>query len=145
MPVLRWLLVVPSGIAGILLGFAATIAFLAIADRFCPPELLISGMCTASWYRTAETAALCSGAALGAFAAVALPAFVVPAHKARVAAMAFCMGAVYALWGVATAGTSAWPPAASALAAGTAAVAWVLASGKLQAAPSSKQTLGDGA
>lgn len=145
MPVFRWLLVVPSGIAGVLLGFAAALAFLGIADRFCPPELLMSGTCTASWYRTAESAALCSGAALGAFAAVALPTFVAPAHKARVAAMAFCMGAVYALWFAVAAGGSAWPPAASALAAGMAAVGWVLASGKLRAAPSSKQTLGDGA
>lgn len=145
MPVLRWLLLVPSGIAGVCLGFAAALALLGIADRFCPPDLLISGMCTASWYRTAERAALCSGAAVGAIAAVALPTFVAPAHKARVAAMAFCLGAVYALWGLAAAGAYAWPALASALAAGMAALGWVLARGRMQAAPSSKQTLGDGA
>jgi hypothetical protein len=124
-PFFRWLFVVPVGVAGVFLGLGSAVVLVVAVARLCPPELIVSGVCTASWYRAAESAAICIGAALGAFATVAFPSLIAPRHKVRVALAAFLAGAGYSAWFVASAGASAVLPFASALAAGAGAT-WLV-------------------
>lgn len=118
MLVVRWLLVVPLGILGVIAGFAVAIALVSIADALCPRELVVSGMCTAPWYGAAFDAATCAGAIVGAWFAVVLPAAVAPAHRKRIAALAFVLGAGYAAYALAAVGASLLLPFVLALVAG---------------------------
>jgi hypothetical protein len=145
MPVLRWILVLLLVAAGVFLGFAAALVFLGAARHFCPPEWMISGMCNAPWFPAAQRVALCSGAALGAFACVVLPSCVAPARRRRVAVGAFTAGSSYALWFAVTAGAAALLPLASALAAGMVGVGLVFSRSKVQPGPSVQQAPGGGA
>lgn len=116
--VIRWLLTIPSAALGWMAMFAAGFSMLALLQRLCPPELVVSGMCTAAWYRSAETAAFALSAALGAALFVALPSLVAPAHRARVAGVAWLLGCVYTTWLAVAVGASVALPAAAAVGSG---------------------------
>jgi hypothetical protein len=118
MPLLRWLLVVPLGLAGAFFGFASAAFLASAAVKLCPEELLVSGMCTASWYPALEQSIMCFGGALGAVGAVALPALAAPAHKKYVALVALILGAAYSLWVLVGVGSFVLLPAVAAIAAG---------------------------
>jgi hypothetical protein len=117
---LRWVVVVALGLVGALIGVLVGLGLSRLVVRFCPPELVVSGVCTASWAPMAETAAHCVGAAVSALLVVALPALVAPSHRTRVATAAFVCGTLYVLWGLIEVGTYALGPVASAIAAGAA-------------------------
>ena len=114
----RWLLIVPLGIAGGWAGIIAAIALHGISTRLCPSELLISGMCTAWWFRYAELMSFCLGAAFGAVLVVALPSLAAPRFHKRVAIVAFGAGVIYASYFLLRAGVSVLVPFAFAVVAG---------------------------
>jgi hypothetical protein len=118
MPITRWLLVLPLGVAGVFAGFAVAIALVSLAERVCPAEMLVSGMCIAPWYRFAETGAYCVGAVVGAACAVALPFLAAPSHKQGVALVALALGTAFAAWFLFGAGTSVALPFACAVGSG---------------------------
>jgi hypothetical protein len=118
MPIARWLLVLPLGVAGVVAGFAVAIALVSLATRVCPAEMLVSGMCVAPWYRFAEAAAYCVGAAVGAACAIGLPYLAAPSHKQHVALVALALGTVCAAWFMFGAGTSVALPFACAVGSG---------------------------
>lgn len=60
----RWLAIVPAAVLSWLAGLVAGLGLLALAQRLCPPEAMVSGMCTAPWYAGAETAILCASTAV---------------------------------------------------------------------------------
>jgi hypothetical protein len=119
----RWILVPFACLAGVYAGIALALVLIQLADRLCPPELVVSGMCGAPWYPAAERAALCAGAALGGALAVLLPRQAAPAARPRVATAAFVCGAAYATWFLASVGSDILAPWAAALAGGALALA----------------------
>jgi hypothetical protein len=119
MSLLRWLLVVPLGVGGAFVGFVVA-AFLDSASvRLCPPELLVSGACTAAWYPALQQGIMCLGGALGAALVVSMPAFAAPAHKQYVALVALFLGAAYSLWALHGIGSFALLPVVAAVVAGS--------------------------
>ena len=114
----RWLAIVPAAVLSWLAGLVAGLGLLAIAERLCPPEAMVSGMCTAPWYPGAEGAILCASTALAAALMVASAAWLAPSRKALAAAILLALGSLYALasaWG-----TGAWAAGATAVVAGAA-------------------------
>ena len=97
----------------------------AVLNRFCPPEAFVSGMCMAPWYPSAEVVMHAVGAAIGAGLSVALPALVAPAHRHRVAVLAWVVGSLCAASLLVAVGSSLAIPFSSAVAAGLL-VAWGL-------------------
>jgi hypothetical protein len=115
--VLRWLLVPLTAFAvwagTLLLGLGG----ITLLDALCPEDLMVSGLCTASWYRPAMAALemFCAGTAAVAF--IMLPARVAPSYRVQVAIGCFALGAVLtALLAVAGA---LWAPAVVAGVAGS--------------------------
>ena len=95
--VLRWLAVVPAALAGWYLAFAGGIMLHSLATSLCPEPLLVSGMCTASWFPWLEEVIFAITAALAAFLVVWLATACCPIAKARVATIAFVLGALVAI------------------------------------------------
>ena len=117
MPVIRWLLVPVSAfavwIAALLLGVGGINAL----DSLCPPDLLVSGLCTAWWYQPATTGLEMMCAGMAAAGVVSVPAQVAPAHRIQVATIFFIAGAVFTT-SLALAG-DLWKPSAAAALSGT--------------------------
>lgn len=122
MKTLRWLLVPPSWLAGVLLSLAASMLLRALCIQLCPTELLVSGMCMAAWYPAAESLSFCAGAAMGAATAVLLPSLAAPRHRGRVALVALGAGTACATAWLAAGGVSLLAPFACATAAGVVAL-----------------------
>lgn len=118
MTVIRWLLTLPSAALGWVAMLASGFSMLALLQRLCPPEFVVSGMCTASWYRPAETVVFALSAALGAALFVALPSLVAPAHRPRVAVVAWLAGCAWTAWLAVAVGGGIALPAAAAVASG---------------------------
>lgn len=114
----RWLAIVPAALLSWIAGLVAGLGLLAIAERLCPPEAMVSGMCTAPWYAGAEAAILCVSTALAAALMVGSAAWLAPSRKTRAAAAVLALGSLYALasaWG-----SGAWAAGATAVVAGIA-------------------------
>lgn len=124
--VFRWLLALVSPVLGYLLSIVGSVLGASTLRHLCPPELLVSGMCTASWYASAELAVIAAFVALGASLVVALPVTFAPSHKHWVALVAYAAGAIFVTGFIWQVGRSFWPPYAAALACGgvTAAIAY---------------------
>jgi hypothetical protein len=116
----RWLLVPLSAIAVwyavFLLGFAG----IGLLDHFCPPDLVVSGACTASWHYPAVEVLILLCTALVSVGIVLVPALVAPAKRLHVAALAYGCGAAFAIY--AASGGSLWGPFAAAALCGSGAL-----------------------
>ena len=113
---LRWLLVLPAVCAAWAISVLSGYALLSYVESLCPPELLVSGMCTAEWFPGAEKAVFCFSTALAATLVVLATVIVAPLHKGRAAWIAFAGGAMAAIpMGIAA---QAWLELLSALMAG---------------------------
>jgi hypothetical protein len=123
MSVVRWLLVVALVAIGMAIGIFAILLLQEAVMWFCPAALVISGLCTASWYPAVEELAMCLGAAIGAAAVVGLPSLAAPRRRHLVAIAAFCSGTAFAAT-LAFTGGPLWFPFASAIASG-AMVLWL--------------------
>ena len=116
----RWAAVVPISIGSWYLALIIGLAVRALVESLCPEEQMVSGMCTANWFLTAEKFMFCCGAALSAFFVVASASFVAPAEKSLVSCVALAAGsAVAPLFAVQA---HAWAEFVSAIAAGALAV-----------------------
>jgi hypothetical protein len=118
MHTVRWLFVAPLTALGWLITVFAGVAMGELLNRLCPPDVFISGMCMAPWYRTAEVATHAVAAAVGAGLSVALPALVAPAYRRRVAMLAFAAGSLCATSLLVVVGSHIAIPFSSAVAAG---------------------------
>ena len=85
-PILGWYVALVAGL--LLLDFA---------ESWCPPEEMISGMCTAAWFPLASNAVFCFSTALAAVLVVAGAGLSAPARRRQVAWTAFTLGSVVAL------------------------------------------------
>jgi hypothetical protein len=104
----RWVLVPLSGVAVWYAVLLVGIAGFGLLDRFCPPELIVSGACTAGWHAPAVEALVLLCTAVVSAGIVVVPALVAPAGRFQVAVLAYGCGAVFALY--AASGGSLWGP-----------------------------------
>jgi hypothetical protein len=95
---LRWILVPVSAIVAFYAPTVVAIAGFSLINRLCPPELMVSGSCTASWSGLATEALVILCAALSAIGVVLVPALVAPERKLKVATLAFTGGALLAIY-----------------------------------------------
>jgi len=120
---MRWLCLVPAALlawyAALVIGLLAHSGL----DRLCPPALMVSGWCTAGWYRSASDAVICFGAALSAVLVLLAAAWVAPSSKTQVIWVTLATGSSVAVWLGWSA--SAWRELTCALAAGLL-TAWLL-------------------
>jgi hypothetical protein len=137
---LRWLAIGPAVLAVWWLTILVGIGLLDVAIRYCPAEELVSGMCTASWYRYVEGAVIAGCAGFAAALIVAASAVMAPSHRLPVASVVLAGGIVIALYMALT--TQEWSSFAAAVLAG--AIAWLVvfwwlrkagASGSVQPTP----------
>ena len=113
---LRWIAIVPAVLLAWAAAFVIGIGLLEVADRFCPPDAMISGACTASWYAPTEQAIMAVSTALAAFFIVGVSAWLAPAHRLRVALVIYAGGVACAIYFALE--TGLWPCLVSAAAAG---------------------------
>jgi hypothetical protein len=101
MSAFRWLLALVSPACGYAITIAGAILLINALELLCPPELMVSGVCTASWYPASEKAAFALASFFGALVFVTLPVFTAPSYKFAVAWAAFGAGLAIAsafLW-----------------------------------------------
>jgi len=121
----RWALVPLSGLAVWLAVLLLGIVGYGVLDSLCPPELMVSGACTARWHGPGVDALVLLCTALASAGVVIVPARVAPGRRFHVALAAFTVGAVFALY--VARGGSLWGPFFAAALAGSAGL-WLVAS-----------------
>jgi hypothetical protein len=96
---MRWILAVPAAVAGWYLGVIAALGIRQLGERLCPVEYIVSGTCHAPWSSFATDFALVAGSLVCGSLVVLLPALIAPAHRGRVALIAYAAGlAAAAYW-----------------------------------------------
>ena len=95
---LRWLALIPACVAAWWLALLVGLCIRSVVNSFCPPELVVSGFCEASWYPAAEDAVICFGVALSAFLVVLTAALVAPTHRVLASKAALVSGSAVAIY-----------------------------------------------
>ena len=95
---LRWILTPISGFLAFYIGLSLGFLAISFLDNFCPAEQIISGMCTAKWYLRTEDIIIPFTAGLIAVLVVLLPTLIAPAHRHKIAVLAFIAGAIAVVW-----------------------------------------------
>ena len=95
---LRWLMLLPSAYLAWWIALIVGFAYVAFLDWLCPPEQVVSGLCTASWHKPAVEAGVVAGAGLAAGLVMLTVILIAPAHRRLVAAIAFGLGSAAALY-----------------------------------------------
>ena len=112
----RWVLVIPSAFVGWYLAFVIGILLYQLAEFFCPPELMVSESCQASWFDPVFNGLFVFGASLSAVLVILLAVLMAPAQRRLVAIVIYFGGCLTAMeFAIAT---SAWPAFAGAIASG---------------------------
>ncbi len=96
--VARWALVIPGAVAAWWLAFILGIGVYVGVEKLCPSNQMQFGHCTASWFVTAEYAALAFGAAMAAALVMTTCVALAPTHKRHVAITTFVAGAIVAVF-----------------------------------------------
>lgn len=116
MTAVRWALVPVTAFAvwvgTLLIGIGGS----SLLDSLCPPDLMISGVCTAPWHEPAMTGLEMLCAAIAAVGFIALPVKVAPAYHVPVAVACFVVGGLLTIE-LAISG-ALWAPSAVAAIAG---------------------------
>jgi len=97
----RWILVIPAAIAGWYLAFILGMLSVVALDALCPPEMMISGACMASWYPPAVDLLIIISTGLSAVLAIVGAYMVTPEaqRKMAIAYTTYSVGALTAgLW-----------------------------------------------
>ncbi|MBB6598034.1 hypothetical protein [Luteimonas sp. MC1825] len=95
--VLRWLAIIPACVAAFYFALFIALYVRSSVAALCPPELVVSGFCEASWYPAAEQAVFCFGVALSAFLIVLTAAGIAPTHRVLVSKAALGVGTLIAI------------------------------------------------
>ena len=93
----RWILVLPVAYLGYYAALISGMAFLALAEYFCPPEAVISGMCVAGYMKFIERILFVVFPGIAAVLVVLLPVLVAPSRKVEVAFACLAIGSVIAI------------------------------------------------
>jgi hypothetical protein len=95
---IRWLLVLPLAVFAWVCVFVATLTLHSAIDTFCPPEYLVSGMCTWKWAFLIQDALVVAGASISAIVMILVATLTAPSHKARTAVFIYLGGLSVAIW-----------------------------------------------
>src|SRR5712691_9696202 len=98
MKVLRWILVPVVCVAVWFVAFFLGLFILRYAASFCPKDQMVSGICTAPWWRPVEKIIFYFSIGLSAILVVTAGFFVAPAARAVVAWLVFGIGSIVAFW-----------------------------------------------
>ena len=98
MRAVRWLLLLPGVYAAWWAALLIGIAYIGILDWLCPPDLMVSGLCTTPWYESAFDAGVVAGAGLAARLVMLAAILMAPSHRRYVAVLAFGSGSAVALY-----------------------------------------------
>jgi hypothetical protein len=90
--------VVPAAILAWHIAIFVGLALLALLDALCPADQMISGLCIAPWFRSAEAGVFIFCAGFAASLIVTLCALVAPDHRGIVAWTALALGAMLAAY-----------------------------------------------
>jgi hypothetical protein len=116
MNILRWILVLPAAFAGWLLGIEVGFLIDGLSNITCSKHYQVSETCAAPWAPLVAEFAITTGAAVAAVAIVGFTALMAPQWRARVAWLAYGMGALFAVY--AAVEIKAWVPSLAAVIAG---------------------------
>jgi hypothetical protein len=94
---LRWLALVPAAAVGWYASLIAGLLADGVLASFCPPDMIVSGLCSASWYAPAEDALICVFAGIAAALIVTLTTIVAPSRKVTVAFVVLVLGSLFAV------------------------------------------------
>jgi len=131
----RWIFAVPAAVAGWYIGMIVALGIRQLGERLCPVEHIVSGLCHAPWSSFATDFALVTGSLVCGSLVVLLPALIAPAHRHRVAQLAYAGGlAAAAYWLL----QGFWLPVAAAALAGGATL-W-----RIQAGPTRRPSAASG-
>ena len=114
--IIRWLLVIPSAFVGWYAALFMGFLLYSVADYFCPPELMISGQCSASWHQPVIDGVIIFGASLSAILVILFSVLVAPNKRKLVAKIIYLGGVLLAMYAVYE--TSAWGAFAGAVLSG---------------------------
>lgn len=117
MKILRWILIPVACITAWYAAFVIGLLILNMAEAFCPKDQMVSGICTAPWWRVVEKSIFCFSAALSAIFVLLSGFFVAPTARNGVAWLVFVLGSMLALWLAVDIG-SMWLECVCAIAAG---------------------------
>ena len=104
--IIRWLLVIPSAFAGWYAALFIGLILYNVADSFCPPELMISGSCIASWHEPLIECLFVFGASLAAVLTILFSILVAPKKRKLVAKVIYIGGVMFAIYALYE--TTAW-------------------------------------
>lgn len=93
----RWFLVIPLAYLGYYLALISGMAFLALAESFCPPDAVVSGICVADYMKPIERFSFVVFPGIAAVLVVLLPVLVAPCGKLNVAFAFLAAGSVIAI------------------------------------------------
>lgn len=94
--ILRWILVVPSGVFGWYVAFFGSILLVNFTDYFCSPNYLVSGNCVAPWKSQVLEMLIIFGAGLSAVLVILFCVLMAPSHRNSVGKLSFGIGFVTA-------------------------------------------------
>ena len=129
----RWFFVPISAVAVWYTVIFLGIGGIGVLDWMCPPDRMVSDVCTADWHAPAVDAWMLVCVAIAATGIVLVPSRMAPSHRFRVAAAAYATGAAFATW-AAQHGTL-WAPFCVAGVSGGAAL-WLVWRGAKSPSPS---------
>ena len=104
--IVRWLLVIPFAFIGWYAALFIGILLYSVADSFCPPELMISGSCQASWHEPLIDGLIIFGSSLSAVLVILFSTIVAPYKRELVAKIIYISGVIFAIYAVYE--TTAW-------------------------------------
>ena len=88
---------IPVAYFGYYAALISGMAFLALAESFCPPDAIVSGTCVADYMKPVEKTLFVVFPGIAAALVVLLPALVAPSRKVEVAFAFLVVGSVIAI------------------------------------------------
>ena len=98
--IIRWFLVIPSAFIGWYCAVFIGLLLYSVAESLCPPELIVSGMCTASWSAPVKNGIIIFGASISAILVLLFSVFIAPGKRKLVAKVIYFGGVAFALYAV---------------------------------------------
>lgn len=96
--IIRWIMVVPAAVIGWWLAIIFGLSLTHIPLIFCPPELVESELCMASWYGPVMSGLMTFAAGLSAVMTMLFAVLVAPGRRELVAKVVFVAGFIYATY-----------------------------------------------
>jgi hypothetical protein len=96
--VFRWIMVIPAAVIGWWLAIIIGLLLTNVPGYFCPPELMISELCMASWYGPVMSEIMIFAASLSAVMTLLFAVLIAPGKRDLVAKVVFVAGSIYATY-----------------------------------------------